>query len=114
MPIAAALKHEVDRSLAAFCEYRVPPRERSKVRLTHQWCGNKITLVEQRPNWRNPAQWVDCPIAQFRFHYQDEEWSLHCRDHNMRWCSYDEHPGSPTINRLLAEVDRDPSGIFWG
>lgn len=63
MPIPAALKQTVDEEFAAYCERRIPLRVRDKVRLVHQWKGSRVTLIEQRPKWNNPAVWV--PLGRF-------------------------------------------------
>ena len=116
MPIPAALKQTVDQDLAAYCEQKVPLHVRNQVRLVHQWRGSKVTLIEQRPLWSDPTQttWVDSPLAQFRFDDQRNDWTLHWRDRNQRWHSYNQLPGARSLTRLLAEVDQDPTGIFWG
>ena len=35
-------------------------------------------------------------------------------DQNSRWHPYDDCSPSSSFSRLLDEVDRDPTGIFWG
>lgn len=114
MPIPANLKQVVDETLALYCQRKVPVPVREKVRLFHQWRGSKVTLVEQRPHWKDPAVWGDSPVAQFRFNSDHGDWSLYWRDRNQRWHPYEDHAGSKNIKRLLAEVDEDPTGIFWG
>ena len=114
MPIPAELKHTVDQEVAAYCERKIPLRVCGKVRLIHQWRGSRVTLVEQRPKWNDPAIWVDSPVAQFRYHEDQNDWTLYWRDRNQRWHLVEENPGSRSITRLLAEVDQDPTGTFWG
>ena len=114
MPIPAALKQTTDQELAVYCDQKVPLHVLDRVRLVHQWRGSSVTLIEQRPWWRDEITWLDSPIAQFRYDAQTNDWTLYWRDRNQRWHRYEEHPGSRSINRLLAEVDQDPTGIFWG
>jgi len=116
MPIPTALKQTVDQEIADYCDQKVPPQVLDKVRLVHQWRGNWVTLVEQRPYWKDPTggEWLDSPVAQFRYDEHQNDWTLHWRDRNQRWHPYDGLPGSRSISRLLAEVDQDPTGIFWG
>ena len=49
MPIPAALKQTVDQEVADYCDQKLPPHVLYRVRLVHQWRGNWVTLVEQRP-----------------------------------------------------------------
>ena len=114
MPISAALKHTVDQELTAYCERKIPLHVRDKGRLVHQWHGIRVTLIEQRPWWKDETTWLDSPVAQFRFNYFANDWTLYWRDRNQRWHRYEEHLGSRSITCLLVEVDQDPTGIFWG
>jgi len=115
MPIPAALKQTVDRELASYFERKVPLQVRDKARLVHQWHGTKVMQVEQRPYWKDQsATWIDSPVAQFRYHDDTNDWTIFWRDRNQRWHPYEAHPGARSISRLLAEVDQDPTGIFWG
>jgi hypothetical protein len=41
-------------------------------------------------------------------------WSLYWRDRNLKFHEYDRVPASASVDELLAEVDRDPTAIFWG
>ena len=42
------------------------------------------------------------------------EWTLFWRDRNHRWHRYKYTAPTTEIARLLEEIDRDPTGIFWG
>ena len=53
-------------------------------------------------------------IAQLRFDPKSARWSLHSRDSSDRWRRYDDVPPSETVDPLLAEIDADPTAIFWG
>jgi hypothetical protein len=41
-------------------------------------------------------------------------WTLYFRDRNLRFHRYDLAAPSGSVAELLAEVDADPTGIFWG
>ncbi len=58
--------------------------------------------------------WTDLPIAQLRFEPATAMWTLRCRDRNERWTPYRRLPASGSVAALLAEIDADPTGIFWG
>jgi len=114
MAIPAVVKKTADMALNTYIERRVLPQLHARVRLVHRWRGNTVTLIEQRPWWRDEATWVDIPIAQFRYDNQRNDWTLYWQDRNQRWHLSEELTDSREITRLLAEVDRDPTGIFWG
>ena len=53
------------------------------------------------------------PVAQLRYDPDAGRWTLYCADRNSRWHHYDPiEPG--TVTELLAEIEQDPTGIFWG
>ena len=114
MPLPADLRSKIERSLRSFCERRVPEDVRDQVRLSFSVRGHSVELLEERPRWNNPSEWVSLKIAQFRFDPGSSKWSLHCRDRNQRWHYYSPLKSTRDFEALLAEVDRDPTGIFWG
>ncbi|MEU2634709.1 DUF3024 domain-containing protein [Micromonospora fulviviridis] len=73
-------------------------------------------MVECRPPWRSdtgPA-WTSLPVGRLRYTRATGTWMLYWRDRNHRFHRYDPTPPSADIAVLLAELDRDPTGIFWG
>ena len=111
-----AVPHGAMAEVARFCEKRTPPDLRSQMRLECSARGNAITVVERRAPW-NPelsAEWTTTHVAQLRQHPANATWSLHWRGSDDRWHSYDRVKPTSDIRRLLAEIDADPTGIFWG
>jgi len=49
-----------------------------------------------------------------RYNGKTGKWSLYCADRNSKWHEY--HGLEPTQNFdiILNEIDKDPTGIFWG
>lgn len=102
--------------MAAFCQRRVPSHVRDEVRLEHVVRGNAITIVERRPPWRPEygPEWTTMRIAQLRFDGATSTWTLWWADRNGRWDRYWDLDATPDIDLLLAEIDEDPTAIFWG
>lgn len=59
-------------------------------------------------------EWTRFPIARLRYTKSRTEWSLYWRDRNLRFHRYDLVEPTAEIRRLMDEIDRDPTGIFWG
>ena len=99
-----------------WCRARVPEHVRDEVRVEVDIAPRHLTIVECRPPWREDAgvQWTRFPIARLRYTASAAVWSLFWRDRNLRFHAYDRVPPTSVIEDLLAEVDRDPSAIFWG
>src|SRR3990172_6645364 len=69
---------------------------------------------EHRPVFRVPSKWTNSKVAQFRYDSASNNWTLYCSDRNGRWHRYTRKRPTEDISKLLLEVDRDPTGIFWG
>jgi hypothetical protein len=100
--------------LTHYCEKRVPLEVRDKIRLTFRIEKSIVTLYEQRPRWDDPSLWQDLDIARFRYVSSNNQWVLYWKRANGRWLAYPDVDPSESIEPLLAEVDKDPHGCFWG
>jgi hypothetical protein len=98
-----------------FCSRYWPERFHDQVRCEYHVRGNTLTLCETRAPWDGSGEWTHEPIAQLRFRPETADWSLHWPDRNTRWHEYHEgNVFAGTMQRLLREVDDDPTGIFKG
>jgi Protein of unknown function (DUF3024) len=99
-----------------WCQDRVPAHVRDEVRIEVDVAERHLTIVECRPPWRADAgsDWTRFPIARLRYRKTAGVWSLYWRDRNLRFHAYDRLLPTASIEELLAEVDRDPTAIFWG
>ena len=98
----------------AFCESHNPIWVRDKVVLQFRIHRHDVMLFEKRPLFNDPEKWIHSDVAKFRLNATAGAWSLLWQDRNARWHFYDNCEPSPEIERLLEEVDSDPTGIFWG
>ncbi len=76
-----------------------------------------VTLYELRPPWASHAlgpEWTKMPIAQFRYNPAFALWTLYCCDRNSRWHEDYEIGPSQELDELIAEVEEDATGIYWG
>ncbi|HEY5856391.1 MAG TPA: DUF3024 domain-containing protein [Aldersonia sp.] len=116
-PSAATGVPELDVArVQRWCGARVPEHARHQVRLECEVARRQLTIVERRVPWRDDLgpEWTSLPIARLRYTETAKKWSLYWRDSNLRFHAYDRLPRSQHIENLLAEIDRDPTGIFWG
>jgi hypothetical protein len=109
-----AIPQDASRLVQLFCEKRIPPSDAISLEVGTR--GNQITIVERRPPWRPEAgpEWSSLPVAKLVWDPNAELWSLRYADSNGRWHRYDEVPPSPDLGIQLVEIERDPTGIFWG
>ena len=99
-----------------WCGARTPDHVRDEVRVEVDIADRFLTLVECRPPWRDDfgPEWTRFPIARLRYTKATRLWSLYWRDRHLKFHVYDRVPAAASVEELLAEVDRDPAGIFWG
>jgi hypothetical protein len=60
------------------------------------------------------VDWTRFPIARLRHVAGHGVWMLYRRDRDLRWHRYDRIGPSPHVDPLLAEIEADPTSIFWG
>ena len=104
------------REVEAYCESRVPEDLRADLRIECTRRGRSITIVERRSPW-NPdltPEWSAVKVAQLRYDEPAGAWSLHCSDSHGQWHVFDHVRPSRTVQPLLAVIEDDPTGIFWG
>jgi len=114
MPIPPIQKQLVEKLMQAYCDKRVPKELQDRIKLFYKIRGDNITLIESRPFWQDETQWIDATVAQIRFENANKTFTLYCADRNDRWHLYDFIESSKELKDILQEIDRDPTGIFWG
>lgn len=99
-----------------WCAQRVPEHARHQVRVDCQVAPRHLTIVERRAPWREDLgpEWTSFPIARLRYTTTSKSWTLYWRDRHLRFHLYDPIEPSHSVEKLLAEIERDPTCIFWG
>jgi hypothetical protein len=105
---------QVKKQLTEFCSKRASPAIRSKLRHGFRIEGSAVILFEERPAFRAPHEWRKMVVAKFTYVATKREWRLFCQHRDLRWHAYEALPAASSFAKLLAEVDADPTGIFWG
>lgn len=98
------------------CRDRVPDHLTDQLRVECDATDRQLTILECHPPWREDVgpEWTRFPIARLHFSKARQEWTLYWRDRNLRFHLYERVEPARDVSRLLAEVDRDPTAIFWG
>ncbi|MCU1363953.1 MAG: hypothetical protein JWM55_1781 [Acidimicrobiaceae bacterium] len=96
------------------CAGRVPARFHDQMRIESSVRGNSVTIFECRAPWHPTLiDWSRHPVAQLRYDTGALNWTLYWADRNGRWHLLDfVEPG--TVDQMLAAIDDDSVGIFWG
>lgn len=93
----------------------MPPHVASQLRYETATYRNAVTLLECRSMdpLEPEGEWYRLPFARLRF-TRSRGWELYWADRNSEFHIYDELPPMPTVDRLLREIDDDPTCIFFG
>jgi hypothetical protein len=94
----------------------LPERAQGLIRYELDVTDRTVTILECRPPWRPDfgPEWTRFPVARLRYTKTRGEWSLYWRDRNLKFHGYDLAPPTPHVEDLIAEIERDPTSIFWG
>ena len=114
MPLPPDVQETTVAQVQRYCDERVPAEARSEIRIEYTVRGSAITIVERRPPWNELVGpgWSTTKVAQHR--YDAGLWTLYCSDSNGRWWLYDDADPASDVGPLLAAIDEDATGIFWG
>ena len=95
--------------LAVFCK----ARSGDSVMLEYHVKGNRVTIIESRPLFIDPGILNSVNVAQFEFNEELQVWTLYWYDRKNRRQPYPTGRNRDTLEKLVAEVGADPTGIFW-
>lgn len=104
------------RQVRQWAEGKVPDHLCDQVRIEVEVGDRALTILECRPPWHPDMgpEWTRVPVARLRYTKTRTRWSLYWPDRNGRFHEYDLAKPSPQVQDLLAEIDADPTCIFWG
>jgi hypothetical protein len=94
----------------------LPERAHGLIRHELDVTDRTVTILECRPPRRPDfgPEWTRFPVARLRYTKTRREWSLYWYDRNLKFHEYDLAPPPPHVEDLIAEIERDPTSIFWG
>ena len=105
---------QVDKLLSPICQPHPDPKVSSLLRHGYRIEGRSVVLFESRPAFQKPHEWREHPVAKFKFIKSRRVWALFCVYRDLNWHVYDPFPESTELAALVSEVEKDPTGIFWG
>ena len=104
----------IERVVGVFCKRKVPPEIHDKLRLEYSVKRHDVEIFEVRPAWNNPDEEMQTPVAKTRFVRTANEWRLFWMRKDLRWHSYEPFPSSRDLRDIVATIDRDEYGCFFG
>lgn len=106
---------KIEKAIAEFMKKRRPaPHIRAQLDLGFRLTGQSVELFEIRPVWDNPKEKMEIPIAKATYVKSQRMWKIFWQRQDLKWHSYQPHPKARTIEEVLAVVDQDAHGCFFG
>ena len=113
VPIPPEVRAQAETALEEFCAQHSSAPGADRLRYKCQFETSAALLLEQRPGFMNPDDWVSVPRAKFRYSQARNEWSLYWADTSSRWHRVSNVKAAKDIRVLLESVVADPLGVFW-
>ena len=104
----------IDRTVGELCRKCSPPEHADQFRTVYEVEGHSVTMYEERPPWDGVGEWTRRGIARFRFYRSRREWQLYWLRQDLRWHLYDPDEMPADLASLVAVVDADKYGAFFG
>ena len=96
--------------IKAYCDDRSPDHIRDQVGIEATVRGRTVTILQHE---LFIDDWHDLMVARLKYDPEAKNWSLYWPDRNGKFHRYEDlAPGS--IDTVLDEIERAPTGIFWG
>lgn len=114
MSLSEFERERIEKIFGEYCRGKVPSHIRNMLRIEYKISGSEVKLFECRPRHDDPSIWTELPVARFKKNEMKNTWLLYCADRNSKWRLFEPNAEDKDIEKLLAEVARDTTGIFWG
>ena len=113
MPIPPEVLAQAETALVEFCSQHSSAPGADPLRYIYEFEASGVLLLEQRPGFMKPDEWVSVPRAKFRYSQARNEWSLYWSEAGSRWHRVSNVKADKDIRVLLRVVITDPTGVFW-
>ena len=105
---------KIDKLVGTMCRDRSPSDIKDELELIYRVKGHDVTILEKRPDWQDPCETMEIPVAKLKYVRTKNEWRLYWQRRDLKWHSYDLLPYSRDLKELVGEVDEDPYCCFFG
>jgi hypothetical protein len=109
------IEHQrVEELLGTFCKEKMDMLQDSgTIKIWYSVKGCKVTLTESRPLFIDPGIWNEIKVAQFEYSPALDNWTLYWYDMKNRRQPYPVGRNKDSLEKLILEVEKDLTGIFW-
>ena len=113
MALPPEVRASAENALDEFCAAHSSAAGADPLRYGYSFENSAALLLQQRPGFVKPDEWVSVPVAKFRYSQARDEWSLYWIDANAKWHRVSNAKTAKDIRVLLEAVVTDSLGVFW-
>jgi len=104
-----------EKELEAFMKVRRPPAHiRNELDLAYKIEDQSVEIFEVRPQWRNPAEKMEHPVAKATFVKSQKCWKIFWQRSDLKWHGYEPALTVTTFEEFLSLVAEDKHACFFG
>jgi hypothetical protein len=104
----------IKKAVGDLCKRRTSPQLKRQLSLEYRIKGHDVTLFERRPHWDGTPGHTETGVAKLKFNRSIGRWRLLWQRADLKWHAYEPHSPSGNLSKLIAAVDEDPYGCFFG
>jgi len=115
MTISEFETKRVEKLVGQYVESRRPAAHmRSQVDISFRITGQSFEIFEIRPQWNDPTQKTEGPIAKATYVKSRKIWKLYWMRADGKWHGYQPFPSSASLEKILDVIEEDRHNCFWG
>ena len=104
----------IDRTVGELCRRKTRPQYADQLRFECEIGGHTVSIWEVRPPWDGAGDWTRMGVARFRFFRSRGAWHLYRMRRDLKWHRNDPARSTPDLAALVAIVESDEYGAFFG
>jgi hypothetical protein len=104
----------IDRTVGDLCRRKTRPGFAEQLRFECEIDGHAVTVWEVRSPWDGVGDHTRMGVARFRFVRSRGVWELYWMRPDLNWHRYDPAEPTPDLAALVAIVEADEYGAFFG
>ena len=104
-----------EKELEAFMTIRRPPAHiRPELDLGYRIENQSIEIFEIRPQWQNPTETMELPVAKTTYVKTQNCWKVYWQRADLKWHAYEPKPKVKRLSDFLELVKEDRYACFFG
>ena len=104
----------IDRTVGALCRRVSRPEHADQLRFVYEVDGHSVSIYEERPPWDGAGEWTRMGVARFRYRRTRGSWTLYWMRRDLKLHVYDADAMPADLESLVALVNQDECGAFFG